>query len=136
MKYRVALIVFWLLGQVANVLATIRMAVSVVRGDAQGKRIGIGYDQLGHTAFNGDPDETISSHAGRAARKGRRWGCVLCRFLDWFEQNHCEKSIERRFLQLIAKRELRKTMRRLNTKRHRHDASATNLQSIANVKTH
>lgn len=44
--------------------------------------------------FAGDPRETVSSRAGKAARKGKQWGCVLCKFLDWFEKNHCELSIK------------------------------------------
>jgi len=54
----------------------------------------IGIDQTVNAAMAGDPDETISSRAGKAAREGKRWGCVLCRFLDLFEKNHCEISIE------------------------------------------
>ena len=54
----------------------------------------IALDQFGNALFAGDPDETISSRAGKAARRGRRWGCVLCRVLDVFEHDHCEKSIE------------------------------------------
>lgn len=54
----------------------------------------IALDQFGNALFAGDPDETISSRAGKAARRGRRWGCVLCRVLDVFERDHCEKSIE------------------------------------------
>jgi hypothetical protein len=26
--------------------------------------------------------------------KGKRWGCVLCRLLDYVEKNHCLKSLE------------------------------------------
>lgn len=54
----------------------------------------IALDQFGNALFAGDPDKTISSRAGKAARRGRRWGCVLCRVLDVFERDHCEKSIE------------------------------------------
>lgn len=54
----------------------------------------IALDQFGNALVGGDPDETISSRAGKAQQKGRRWGCVLCRFLNWFERDHCAKSIE------------------------------------------
>lgn len=54
----------------------------------------IALDQLGNAIVAGDPDETISSRAGKAQRAGRRWGCILCRMLDWFERDHCAKSIE------------------------------------------
>lgn len=41
----------------------------------------------------GDPGETLSSRAGKAQRNGRKWACVLCRFLDFFNRNHCQNSI-------------------------------------------
>jgi hypothetical protein len=51
-------------------------------------------DQGLSTVTGGDPDETVSSRAGKAQLKGKRWGCVLCRFLDIFDKGHCAKSIE------------------------------------------
>lgn len=42
----------------------------------------------------GSEDETVSSRAGKAARKGKIWGCVLCRLLDKIDPGHCEKNIE------------------------------------------
>lgn len=58
------------------------------------KDILIGVDQLGNALLRGDPDETISSRAAKSAARGKRWGCVLCKFLDKLDPNHCEKSIE------------------------------------------
>lgn len=55
----------------------------------------IGIDQLGNALLRGDPDETISSRAAKSAARGKRWGCVLCKFLDKLDPNHCEKSIEK-----------------------------------------
>ncbi|WP_059412652.1 hypothetical protein [Cupriavidus basilensis] len=55
----------------------------------------IALDQGANTLLGGDPDETISSRAGKGQAEGKRWACVLCRFLDWFERDHCTKSIER-----------------------------------------
>lgn len=54
----------------------------------------IGVDQFWNTVFWGHPDETISSRAGRAARKGKPWGCLLCWLLDKLDRGHCEKAIE------------------------------------------
>jgi hypothetical protein len=51
-------------------------------------------DQLGNAVGGGDPDETISSRAAKAQRRGKRWGCVLCNWLHKIDPNHCEKSIE------------------------------------------
>jgi hypothetical protein len=50
-------------------------------------------DEGGNALTLGDPAETISSRAAKAKNAGKRWGCVLCRFLNWFEQDHCEKSL-------------------------------------------
>ncbi|WP_042886341.1 hypothetical protein [Cupriavidus necator] len=54
----------------------------------------ISFDQLVNTIAGGSPDETISSRAGKAMQQGRRWGCILCRFLNWIDRDHCAKSIE------------------------------------------
>lgn len=41
----------------------------------------------------GSPYETISSRAGKAQVKGKRWGCILCRFLDWLQKDHCKTAM-------------------------------------------
>jgi len=58
------------------------------------RRVTVGFDQLANAAFGGDEDETISSRAGRAQIEGKRWACILCRVLGWFERDHCRRSIE------------------------------------------
>ena len=54
----------------------------------------IGIDQLGNTLAGGDPDETISSRAGKAKKKGRVWAKVLCVALDWVDPGHCDDSVD------------------------------------------
>ncbi|NOV27999.1 hypothetical protein E5S69_31430 [Cupriavidus necator] len=54
----------------------------------------ISIDQLGNALFAGDPDETISSRAGKAMQKRQAWGCILCKALNWFDKDHCLKSID------------------------------------------
>jgi hypothetical protein len=90
---RITLIVFLLLGFVAYIFSVARMVWAIIWGSDQADHIALSYDQLGNVVFNGSEDETISSRAGLAAIKGRRWACILCRFLDWFQKDHCEKSI-------------------------------------------
>jgi hypothetical protein len=51
----------------------------------------IALDQLANTVVGGDPDETISSRAGKSNGKLAR---VLCRVLHLFDPEHCKKSIE------------------------------------------
>ncbi|HBD36756.1 MULTISPECIES: hypothetical protein [unclassified Cupriavidus] len=41
----------------------------------------------------GDANETMSSRAGKGMREGKRWACLLCRFLDLFQRDHCIRSI-------------------------------------------
>lgn len=57
-------------------------------------RILISIDQLANTILGGNEDETISSRAAKAKLQGKRWGCGLCKLLDKFDKNHCDKSIE------------------------------------------
>jgi hypothetical protein len=57
-------------------------------------RIVIGFDQIANVSFVGSEDETISSRAGKGARKGIWHWCLLCKFLHWIDPHHCEKNIE------------------------------------------
>jgi hypothetical protein len=54
----------------------------------------ISIDQLFNTLLLGDPDETLSSRLGKRARKGEIFAKCMCKLLDIFDKNHCEKSIE------------------------------------------
>lgn len=51
-------------------------------------------DEFGNTLTGGDPGETISSRAGKAMNEGKKWGCVLCQFLNLFQKNHCLLAID------------------------------------------
>ncbi len=59
------------------------------------KNVLIGFDQLTNAAIGGDPDETISSRAGKEVRagKGGLWK-LFCRVLHGFDKDHCRESIE------------------------------------------
>jgi len=51
-------------------------------------------DEGGNTLLLGDPGETISSRSAKAQAAGKRWGCVMCKFLDLFQKGHCQKAME------------------------------------------
>jgi len=93
-KRRVLLLVLWALCQVASAVAALWMLASILAGGTRVWTIAVAYDQLANAAFGGDEDETISSRAGKARRRGKRWACLLCRLLDALDPDHCEKSIE------------------------------------------
>lgn len=50
------------------------------------------FDLTGNVLLNGKFNEYISTRAYRAMQEGRKWGCVLCRWLDDFDPDHCQKS--------------------------------------------
>jgi hypothetical protein len=54
----------------------------------------IAVDQLGNTIFGGDPQETISSRSDKAMKEGKKWGCIMCKFLSLFQKDHCQKAVE------------------------------------------
>lgn len=94
LKHRLSMLAIWMLCQVAAVIASLWMLVAALAGSRRAWTIAVAHDQLANAAFGGHEDETISSRAGKAARKGKRWACALCRLLDRLDPNHCEKSIE------------------------------------------
>lgn len=54
----------------------------------------ISIDQLGNTIIGGDPDETISSRIGKAARAGKRFAIWAAAVLHIIDKDHAEKSID------------------------------------------
>lgn len=57
----------------------------------------IALDQLANALLGGDPDETISSRAGRMLKLKNKplWARILCWFLDFIDPNHCIDAVEK-----------------------------------------
>lgn len=53
----------------------------------------IAIDQLANAILGGDPDETISSRAGKK-QETQKWAKLLCYLLNKIDTDHCSKSIE------------------------------------------
>lgn len=81
-----------LICQFAHLAASLWMVAAAFKGNDRYWRIAKGYDRVGNAATGGMDTETVSSRANRARAEKRRWGCVLCRVLDWIEEDHCSKS--------------------------------------------
>lgn len=95
MVKRIALgLALWLLCMLVSIVGGLWMLAAVLGNSTRAWRLAVSYDQLANTAFGGSEDETISSRAGKQARKGKRWACVLCKLLDRFDRDHCERNIE------------------------------------------
>jgi hypothetical protein len=60
-------------------------------------------DQCANTILGGYPDETISLRAARARNKGARWGCALCRLLEFFVKDHCDNAIRREHASILVR---------------------------------
>lgn len=58
------------------------------------KNILLSLDQLLNVLLWGDPDETLSRRAGRAAERKLSWACRLCSILDAIDPRHCHKTLE------------------------------------------
>ncbi|MFM0300026.1 hypothetical protein PQQ99_07850 [Paraburkholderia sediminicola] len=50
-------------------------------------------DQAGNTLAGGSPNETISERSAKARNEGKKWGCVLCKFLGWVNPGHCDRAL-------------------------------------------
>lgn len=73
-------------------IASIRFLFAIFTNPKRAWSLAVSADQFINTVLNGDPDETLSSRSARAQEKGKRWGCVLCKLLDYLEKDHCQKS--------------------------------------------
>lgn len=56
-------------------------------------RVLIAFDRLMNAVFRGKDQETISRRAARARGQKKRWGCLLCAFLDKLDPGHCDREI-------------------------------------------
>jgi hypothetical protein len=51
-------------------------------------------DEALNTLAAGSPNETVSERAAKARNEGRKWGCVLCGFLNRINPGHCDKALK------------------------------------------
>ena len=53
--------------------------------------IAISFNYFVNAVFGGNMNETISVRSGKARLKGKSWGCILCKLMDFFHREHCRK---------------------------------------------
>lgn len=94
MTRRLTLCAVWLMLAVLTPIRLLWWLVLSLAGHDRAWRAAVGEDQTYNALAGGSEDETISSRAAKAQRRGKRWGCVLCRLLDTIDPGHCEKNIE------------------------------------------
>ena len=96
MKVRLLLILLGFIGILANVIAIPWLIVSILISP-YGDRAWIiikAYDTLANATTGGKLGETISARAYQESLKGNKYGCWLCKVLDWLQPNHCENTIK------------------------------------------
>ena len=102
-RLRLTLLRLTLLGiaGIGGVIAWTWAFVAILADDRSPRAQGVilALDQTANAALGGSREETISSRAGRAELKGKRWACVLCRFLDRLQPNHCVNAINPEFVE-------------------------------------
>lgn len=88
------LLVVWMLCQLGMALIGLRMLYAVATAPDRAWKIALAVDEAGNVAGNGQLGQTISARAAQARNEGRRWGCVLCRWLDRLDAGHCDRALE------------------------------------------
>ena len=89
---RLSMVAIFLLCTFAFLLISIRHLYLALFNPQRAKNLAVAIDRAANGALNGNHNETISSRANRARVRRIKWGCMLCKFLDWFKKGHCEDS--------------------------------------------
>jgi hypothetical protein len=93
---RLVLVALFPLLLVAVVWWAVKYVWSVIFSPKHAWTLAVSVDQLANSAFNGNPDETISSRAGRHSQVNEDrecWAVWLCWLLDKLDPDHCNKNI-------------------------------------------
>ncbi|RWN25297.1 MAG: hypothetical protein EOR96_34515 [Mesorhizobium sp.] len=69
-------------------------ALAFSRFSRYARGVTVALSTLLNALLGGVPSEPLSCRSARARRAGKRWGCLLCRFLDRIDPDHCERSIK------------------------------------------
>lgn len=96
MKQRLLLLTFLPVLLIAWLVWLLKYLWAILFDPSHAWRLAVSKDQLANTALNGSEDETISSRAGRHNQGDEHqelWAKWLCKALDVFDPNHCNKSI-------------------------------------------
>jgi hypothetical protein len=93
MTKRLVLLLIVALSVPLALLVALRLLWATLTAPARAWLIVIAYDDLWNVVSNGDLGQTISYRAATAMVEDKKWGCVLCKWLDEVQQGHCEKAL-------------------------------------------
>lgn len=89
----IALLVLLIVVRVLEPLVFIKGVIVAVINHDRAWHILKGYDILGNCSLNDYTIQTISERAAKAREDGKKWGCIVCDFLDFFDKKHCDKTL-------------------------------------------
>jgi len=92
----IVLVLVAILSPFAGLIAGIRLVYATFSNRAKAWTIALSWDDLMNVVANGYFGQTISHRAATAKQEGRRWGCILCRWLDAVDPGppaHCDKAL-------------------------------------------
>lgn len=78
----------------AAIVGLIGFTTAILVSPSRAWHIARGFDQVVNAVIKGDEDETISSRAGKGARRGTWHWCIICKLLNMLDPNHCEAAME------------------------------------------
>ena len=92
----IVLILVAILSPVLGLLTGLRLFYAAFTNRARAWDITLSIDDLMNVVANGWFGQTISHRAASARQDGRRWGCILCRWLDSVDPGppeHCDRAL-------------------------------------------
>lgn len=90
---RISLLAIWLVCILGSLVTLLHMLWCIAFNRDKALVLAVAIDRASNAGLNGEYTETVSSRANRARWQGRAWACVLCRWLDWLDPDHCRKSV-------------------------------------------
>lgn len=94
MGNRFYLLLMWVGCHLIYMAASLVALISIVIGSQHARNIIVSSDRLLNALTGGRDNETLSSRAYRGTQgdnKAKRW-CLLCKILDFIQEDHCKKS--------------------------------------------
>jgi hypothetical protein len=82
----------WLGCNLIYISVSVLNLIAIVLGSRRARNTMVASDRLLNAATGGRDTETMSSRAYRGTLEGEKHWCMLCRILDFFQKDHCEKS--------------------------------------------
>ena len=86
-------LIWILLAILGDLISWAYLLVFLLTGSPRFLPLIVSKDEAFNTISGGNGNETISRRAARARARGEKWGCVLCRFLDRIDKDHCARQL-------------------------------------------